>query len=99
MLKYKTGVLNGKKVANSEIIVLSLAIIVNSLLFSLEAGMDAHIRYALPSYTIIITGLATLFFGYILREKLNRCGESDQSIHKKNMNSVKWVSFTVSDRT
>lgn len=69
--KNKTGVLNSRKVTNPAIIVLSLAIIVNSMLFALEAGMDAHIRYALPSYTIILTGLVTLLFGYILREKLN----------------------------
>lgn len=63
--------MNSRKVTNPAIIVLSLAIIVNSMLFALEAGMDAHIRHALPSYTIILTGLVTLLFGYILREKLN----------------------------
>lgn len=54
---------------NPVVIVITLAIVVNSILFTLFAGMDAHIRYALPSYAIILTVVATLFFGYIIREK------------------------------
>lgn len=38
----------------------------NSLLFGLEAGMDAHIRYSLPTYTLLQAIVATLFFDWLL---------------------------------
>ena len=63
------NVLIERQIKDPVIIISCLAIIVNSMLFALEAGMDAHIRYALPSYMIILTGLASLFFGLILQKR------------------------------
>jgi hypothetical protein len=65
-IQVRQHVLRGELISNPAIVILSIAIIVNSMLFTLFHGMDAHIRYALPSYTIILTGLVTLFFRYTL---------------------------------
>lgn len=58
--------LRSVKAAAPAAILLPLAIVVNSTLFTLEAGMDAHIRYALPSYMIILVCLATMFFWHVM---------------------------------
>jgi hypothetical protein len=38
----------------------------NSLLFGLEAGMDAHIRYALPTYTLFQAAVAAISLAWVL---------------------------------
>jgi hypothetical protein len=43
-----------------------VAITMNSALFSLEAGMDAHIRYALPTYTLLLTVVTLLSMLWLL---------------------------------
>jgi hypothetical protein len=43
-----------------------VAITLNSVLFSLEAGMDAHIRYALPTYTLILIFATLLSLQWLL---------------------------------
>jgi hypothetical protein len=43
------------------------AIIVNGLLFGLESGMDSHIRYALPAYTILQTIVEAAALAAIVR--------------------------------
>ena len=63
----KSGISYIRKPAVAYIIF--FAIVVNSALFALEAGMDAHIRYALPSYTIILTLISTFFMGRIFYGK------------------------------
>jgi len=42
------------------------AVASNSLLFGLEAGMDAHIRYALPTYTIFQAAVAAMSLAWAL---------------------------------
>lgn len=42
------------------VITFSAAILLNSSMFTLSAGLDAHIRYALPTYTIYQTVIALL---------------------------------------
>jgi len=67
--KPQEKILSSIKTSRPTIIIICLAIITNSMLFALEAGMDAHIRYSLPSYTIILTFVVTLFLGHILHGK------------------------------
>ncbi len=69
---YKKHVLRRGLISNPAIVILSMAVIANSMLFTLSAGMDAHIRYALPSYTIILVSLVTLFFENIFGQPLRR---------------------------
>lgn len=89
--------ITGRETANPSIIVLFLAIIANSILFTLESGMDAHIRYALPTYTIILTGLVILFFRYTFCLSICYLRKPDQSIYPKNMNLAKESLFVDSD--
>lgn len=44
----------------------ALVITSNSLLFGLEAGMDAHIRYALPTYTLFQASVAAMSLTWVL---------------------------------
>lgn len=43
----------------------------NSLLFGLEAGMDAHIRYALPTYTVVQALVAAMSLNWVLTRRRN----------------------------
>lgn len=64
--RHKKRVLKEVLISNPVIVIVSMAVIVNSMFFTLFHGMDAHIRYALPSYLIINTVLVSLLFGYML---------------------------------
>jgi hypothetical protein len=55
--------------AQSIVLLTAVGIAGNALLFGLEAGMDAHIRYALPSFVMMlemvtVASLLWLFDGF-----------------------------------
>ncbi|NCB85463.1 MAG: hypothetical protein EOM44_13380 [Bacteroidia bacterium] len=58
-----------EKKADLGLLVISSAVVVNSMLFSFESGMDAHVRYALPSYVIILTAATSFFLKNFIRDK------------------------------
>lgn len=57
------------RMSKPAIILVASTILTNSLLFTLFAGMDAHIRYALPSYVIIWNFVSVFVFYEMLASK------------------------------
>ncbi|HGY9285869.1 TPA: hypothetical protein ACNTWS_002492 [Escherichia coli] len=60
-----------RKTAHSALIIIS-AILTNSALYTLSSGMHAHIRYALPSYTIIQSLLTSMAIVAIYKIIMNK---------------------------
>ncbi|MDG2540118.1 hypothetical protein P5Y53_20745 [Dyella jiangningensis] len=58
-----------------------IVIVSNSLLFGLEAGMDAHIRYALPTYTLFQATVAAMSFAWLTKP----CKGTDATIEAKRL--------------
>ena len=48
-----------------------IVVVSNSLLFGLEAGMDAHIRYALPTYTLFKAAVAAMSLAWLAKPSQN----------------------------
>jgi hypothetical protein len=65
------------RLLGSPVVLLSLTCIVgNALLFGLEAGMDAHIRYALPSFVMLLAIVTVLSLLWLLDRPRHEVVES-----------------------
>jgi hypothetical protein len=64
-----------------KLFLLLLLVLGNSSLFAFESGMDAHIRYALPSYMVIYLSLVLNFFTTIINQHSIDKGTHSESNH------------------
>jgi len=69
------------ELSRGSMVLLAGAILANSGLFALSFGMDAHIRYALPSYTVIVVLVFSLWISRMYKFNLSSSELPRDEIH------------------